>query len=180
VKIYTKGGDAGETGLIDGSRVPKDDGRVTAYGEVDELNAVLGLARAHSPDPAVRTLLHDIQKDLFALGAQLADPQAQIGARKPKAAVAAAQIEALERAIDERQAAMPPLRAFLLPGGVPAAAFLHLGRTVCRRAERATVSLARREKVDPLVLAYLNRLSDLLFVLAREANLRAGEAEERW
>jgi cob(I)alamin adenosyltransferase len=92
----------------------------------------------------------------------------------------AAQIEALERAIDERQAAMPPLQAFLLPGGAPAAAFLHLARTVCRRAERATVSLARREKVDPLVLAYLNRLSDLLFVLAREANLRAGEAEERW
>jgi cob(I)alamin adenosyltransferase len=180
VKIYTKGGDAGETGLIDGSRVPKDDPRVTAYGEVDELNAVLGLARAHSSIPAVRRLLHDIQKDLFALGAQLADPQARIGSRKHKAVVTAAHIETLERAIDERQAAMPPLQAFLLPGGVLAGAFLHLGRTVCRRAERATVSLARREKVDPLVLAYLNRLSDLLFVLAREANLRAGEAEEKW
>jgi cob(I)alamin adenosyltransferase len=180
VKIYTRGGDAGETGLIDGSRVPKDDLRVTAYGEVDELNAVLGLARSHSADEAVRTLLHQIQKDLFALGAQLADPQARIGARKHKAAVAATQIEVLERAIDERQAVMPPLQAFLLPGGVPAAAFLHLGRTVCRRAERTTVSLARREKVDPLVVTYLNRLSDLLFVLAREANLNAGEAEERW
>jgi cob(I)alamin adenosyltransferase len=180
VKIYTKGGDAGETGLIDGSRVPKDDLRVAAYGEVDELNAVLGLARAHSADAAVRTLLHDIQKDLFALGAQLADPQARIGSRKHKAVVTAAHIEALERAIDERQAAMPALQAFLLPGGVPVAAFLHLGRTVCRRAERATVSLARREKVDPLVVAYMNRLSDLLFVLAREANLRAGEAEEKW
>jgi cob(I)alamin adenosyltransferase len=180
VKIYTKAGDAGETGLIDGSRVPKDDLRVTAYGEVDELNAVLGLARAHGSDRAVRMLLHDIQKDLFALGAQLADPQARIAARKKKAAVTPAQIEVLERAIDERQAAMPPLKAFLLPGGVPVAAVLHLGRTVCRRAERATVSLARREKVDPLVVAYLNRLSDLLFVLAREANLHAGEAEERW
>jgi len=180
VKIYTKAGDAGETGLIDGSRVPKDDARVTAYGEVDELSAVLGLARAHCADPAVRALLHDIQKDLFALGAQLADPQARIGSRKQKAAVTAAQIEVLERAIDAREAAMPPLTAFLLPGGAPVAAFLHLGRTVCRRAERTTVSLARREKVDPLVVAYLNRLSDLLFVLAREANLRAGEAEERW
>ena len=180
VKIYTKGGDAGETGLIDGSRVPKDDMRVAAYGDVDELNAVLGLALTHSSIPAVRRLLHDIQKDLFALGAQLADPQARIGSRKQKAVVTAAHIEALERAIDERQAAMPPLQAFLLPGGALAGAFLHLGRTVCRRAERATVSLDRREKVDPLVLAYLNRLSDLLFVLAREANLRAGEAEERW
>jgi cob(I)alamin adenosyltransferase len=180
VKIYTKGGDTGETGLIDGSRVPKDDPRVAAYGEVDELSAVLGLARAHGADPAVRALLHDVQKDLFALGAQLADPEARIGSRKQKAAVTPAHIEVLERAIDERQAAMPPLQAFLLPGGVPVAAFLHLGRTVCRRAERATVSLARREKVDPLVVAYLNRLSDLLFVLAREANLHAGEAEERW
>ena len=180
MKIYTKGGDAGETGLIDGSRVPKDDPRVTAYGEVDELNAVLGLARAHGADAGVRALLHDVQKDLFALGAHLADPQNRIGSRKHKAAMTPAQIEVLERAIDERQAAMPPLQAFLLPGGVPVAAFFHLGRTVCRRAERATVSLARREKVDPLVIAYLNRLSDLLFVLAREANLRAGEAEERW
>ncbi len=157
MKIYTKAGDAGETGLIDGSRVPKDDARVTAYGEVDELNAVLGLARAHSADEAVRTLLHDIQKDLFALGAQLADPQAQIGSRKQKAAVAAAQVEALERAIDARQAAMPPLTAFLLPGGAPVAAFLHLGRTVCRRAERTTVSLARRDALRSSVREELGR-----------------------
>jgi cob(I)alamin adenosyltransferase len=180
VKIYTKGGDAGETGLIDGSRVPKDDGRVAAYGEVDELSATIGLARAHSGNEPVRLLLHAIQKDLFALGAQLADPQARVGTRKAKAAVTAAQIEVLERAIDERQASLPPLQAFILPGGAPDAAFLHLARTVCRRAERAVVKLARREKVDPLVIAYLNRLSDLLFVLSREANHRAGEAEERW
>ena len=125
------------------------------------------------------TLLHDIQKDLFAGRLAEADPRPG-SLRKSKAAMTPAQIEVLERAIDEREAAMPPLRAFLLPGGVPVAAFLHLGRTVCRRAERATVSLARREKVDPLVVAYMNRLSDLLFVLAREANLRAGEAEEKW
>ena len=180
VKIYTKGGDTGETGLIDGSRVPKDDGRVAAYGDVDETSATVGLARAHAGDDAVRTLLHQIQKDLFALGAQLADPQALIGERKSKAAVTASHVEALERAIDVRQAALPPLQAFIRPGGAAEAAFLHLARTVCRRAERAVVSLARRENVDPLVVAYLNRLSDLLFVLAREANHRAGEAEERW
>ncbi len=180
VKIYTKAGDTGQTGLIDGSRVAKDDLRVAAYGEVDELSATLGVARAHAADPAVRGLLHDVQKDLFALGAQLADPQALIGTRKLKAAVSEAQVEALERAIDVREATMPALKAFLLPGGAPAGAFLHLARTVCRRAERSAVSLAAREKVDPLVLSYLNRLSDLLFVLAREANLRAGEAEERW
>ena len=155
--------------------------RVAAYGEVDELNAVLGLARAHSADAAVRTLLHDIQKDLFALGAQLTDPEARIGSRKQKAAVTTAQVEVLERAIgraagrDAGAAGLPPPgrrpRGRLppsRPNGVP------------RRAERATVSLARREKVDPLVVAYMNRLSDLLFVLAREANLRAGEAEEKW
>ena len=180
MKIYTKTGDAGQTGLIDGSRVSKDDARVVAYGEVDELSATIGLARAHLADVPGRALLHDIQKDLFALGAQLADPQARIGSRKLKAAVSAAQVEGLERAIDERQAVLPPLQAFLLPGGTAGAAFLHLARTVCRRAERAAVSLARSEKVDPLIVAYLNRLSDLLFVLAREENLRAGVAEERW
>jgi cob(I)alamin adenosyltransferase len=180
MKIYTKAGDAGETGLIDGSRVGKDDLRVAAYGDVDELSATVGLVRAHNADEAVRALLHAIQKDLFAVGAQLADPQAQIAERKKKAAVTPAQVQVLEQAIDARQATLPPLQAFILPGGVPAAAFLHLARTVCRRAERAVVALARREAVDPLVVAYLNRLSDLLFVLAREANHRGGEPEERW
>lgn len=180
MKIYTRAGDAGQTGLIDGSRVAKDDLRVAAYGEVDELSATLGLVRAQDGDEARRLLLGKVQQDLFALGAQLADPQASIGERKKKAAVTPDLVEALERAIDESQAALPPLKAFLLPGGVPVAALLHLARTVCRRAERAAVSLARREAVDPLVIAYLNRLSDLLFVLAREANHRAGEGEERW
>jgi cob(I)alamin adenosyltransferase len=180
VKIYTKTGDTGQTGLIDGSRVSKDDARVASYGEVDELSATLGVARAHAGDTAMRDLLHGVQKDLFALGAQLADPQARIGTRKRKAAVTPAHVEALERAIDERERDLPALQAFVLPGGAPVAAFLHLARTVCRRAERAAVALSRRESVDPLVIAYLNRLSDLLFVLAREANHRAGEAEERW
>ena len=115
VKIYTKTGDAGQTGLIDGSRVAKDDLRVAAYGEVDELNAVVGVARAHA-SPDVRELLHGIQKDPFALGAQLADPQARIGTRKQKAAVTASQVEVLEQAMDARETTLPPLRAFVLPG----------------------------------------------------------------
>jgi cob(I)alamin adenosyltransferase len=178
-KVYTKAGDAGDTGLIDGSRVGKDDPRVAAYGEVDELNAVLGLARGHAAAEEDALLLR-IQKDLFALGAQLADPTAQVGGRKAKAAVTAAHVGHLEAAIDAREALMPPLRTFLLPGGTPLAAALHLGRTVCRRAERAVVALGRRDTVDPLVLAYLNRLSDLLFVMARHENLRSGRAEEPW
>jgi len=179
VKIYTKYGDTGETGLIDGSRVPKDDLRVAAYGEVDELNAVLGLARVQAAAEEADLLFH-LQKDLFALGAQLADPAARVGERKPKAAVTSEQVASLERAIDAREALMPPLRAFLLPGGTPLGALFHLARTVCRRAERTVVSLARRETVDPLVVAYLNRLSDLLFVLARYENLRSGRREEPW
>jgi cob(I)alamin adenosyltransferase len=180
VKIYTKTGDRGETGLIDGSRVAKDHLRVSAYGDVDELNAALGVARAHGPSPELDALLHDIQRDLFALGAQLADPKHQIGARTAKAAVTPAHVERLEAAIDEREARMPPLRAFILPGGQALGASLHLARTVCRRAERTVVALGRTTAVDPLVLVYLNRLSDLLFVLAREEGLRTGQPEERW
>jgi cob(I)alamin adenosyltransferase len=178
VKIYTKKGDGGETGLIDGSRVAKDHRRVHAYGEVDELCAVLGLVRAHGT--AAPALLQEIQRDLFALGAQLADPQARVGERKAKAAVTPAHVERLERAIDDAESRLPPLTAFILPGGSVVGASLHLARTVCRRAERATVALARESPVDPVVLAYLNRLSDLLFVLAREANQNAGVAEDRW
>jgi cob(I)alamin adenosyltransferase len=180
VKIYTKKGDQGETGLIDGSRVPKDDARVAAYGDVDELNSFVGLARAHVDDAALGDLLFSIQKDLFMLGAQLADPQSRVGSRKAKAAIGSAHVETLEKAIDVREAAMPPLTAFLLPGGTRAGAFLHLCRTVCRRAERTVVTLARAQAVDPLVAVYLNRLSDLMFVLAREANLRGGLPEEKW
>lgn len=180
MKIYTKTGDAGETGLIDGSRVPKSDLRVGAYGDIDELNAVLGVVKAHSSDADLSALLGEIQRDLFALGAQLADPKARVGSKKAKAAITPAQIERLEKAIDRREAELPPLTAFLLPGGSPLGAFLHLGRTVCRRAERTIVALGRKQKLDPLILAYVNRLSDLLFVLARRENQRSGHPEDRW
>jgi cob(I)alamin adenosyltransferase len=180
VKIYTKGGDKGETGLVDGSRVGKDSVRVDCYGEVDELNACLGLVRSRREDAEVDALLGQVQKDLFALGAQLADPQARVAGRKPKAAVTLDHVKRLEDAIDARQERLPPLRAFVLPGGSKTGALLQFARTVCRRAERRVVSLALREDVDPLVLAYLNRLSDLLFVLARDVNHRSGEPEDTW
>lgn len=160
-------------------RVPKDDVRVCAYGDVDELNAALGVVRAHAPHQLAR-LLSSIQRDLFAIGAQLADPSHAVAAKRAKAAVTIAQVRRLERAIDARQARLPPLRAFLLPGGRPMAALLHQARTVCRRAERATVHLARDAHVDRRILVYLNRLSDLLFVLGRFENLRSGGAEDRW
>ena len=180
MKIYTRGGDAGDTGLSDGSRVRKDDPRVAAYGDLDELNAVLGLVRAQAGAGPLDTLLADVQRDLFAIGAQLADPQARAGARKAKAAVTPARVERLERAIDDRQSELPPLQAFILPGGSPLGALLHLARTVCRRGERATVTLAHAQPVDPVILAYLNRLSDLLFVLARHENHARGTGEDRW
>ena len=180
VKIYTKTGDGGETGLFDGSRVSKDDLRVAAYGDVDELNAVLGLARAHAVDPSLDGLLLGIQRDLFALGAQLADPSEKVAERKAKAAVGPGRIEELESAIDSHEAALPPLRAFVLPGGSHLGAFLHLARTVCRRAERTLVTLNRRHRLDPLIGVYVNRLSDLLFVLARHANQAAAKPEDTW
>jgi cob(I)alamin adenosyltransferase len=160
-RIYTKAGDRGETGLGDGSRVPKDHPRVVAYGEVDELNAVLGLVRAGG---AESELLRDIQNDLFDVGADLCVPGSG-GLR-----VTTAQAERLEAAIDLVNERLTPLTSFVLPGGAPAAAWLHLSRTVCRRAERAVVTLMRSEVVNENVLIYLNRLSDLLFVLARAAN----------
>jgi cob(I)alamin adenosyltransferase len=180
VKIYTKTGDQGQTGLIGGTRVPKDHVRVAAYGDIDELNAAIGLAKAHTRDAGLSALLGEIQRDLFALGAQLADPTAKVGAKKAKAAITAARIRRVERAIDSREAALPPLTAFILPGGAPLGASLHLARTICRRAERAIVTLARGEPVDARVLAYVNRLADLLFVLARFENQRSGEPEDRW
>lgn len=180
MKIYTKTGDAGETGLFDGSRVSKDDLRVAAYGDVDELNAVLGLVRAHARDASLDTLLLGIQRDLFALGAQLADPSERVAERRAKAAVAAGRIEELEAVIDRHEAGLPPLRAFVLPGGAPVGAFLHLARTVCRRAERTLVALQRQHRLEPLIGAYVNRLSDLLFVLARHANQAAGQPEDTW
>lgn len=179
MKIYTKTGDLGETSLLGGARVPKDHLRVAAYGDVDETNAALGAVRAIAL-PRLETLLFAIQKDLFAIGAQLADPTHKVASKRAKAAVTAAHVRRLERAIDAREAKLPPLRCFVLPGGAPAAAFLHQARTVCRRAERSVVTLAREADVDPRIIVYLNRLSDLLFVLARFENHRAGIAEDRW
>ena len=179
MKIYTKTGDLGETSLLGGTRVPKDHLRVAAYGDVDETNAALGAVRTLAGTKLER-LLFPIQKDLFAIGAQLADPTHRVAAKRAKAALTNAQVRRLEKLIDARDAKLPPLRSFVLPGGTPAAALLHQARTVCRRAERSVVRLAREADVDPRVVVYLNRLSDLLFVLARFENQRAGIAEDRW
>jgi cob(I)alamin adenosyltransferase len=160
--------------------VRKDDPRVAAYGDVDELNAALGVVLAHSDDKALGGLLLRVQRDLFALGAQLADPRATIGKKRAKAAFPAAKVRQLEKEIDSRQAKMEPLRAFILPGGSPLGSFLHLARAVCRRAERSIVALARQDPVDAALLAYMNRLSDLLFVLARYQNRKARRAEDKW
>jgi cob(I)alamin adenosyltransferase len=179
VKIYTKTGDAGETSLFDQTRVSKADARVDAYGEVDELNACLGAARAAGPDADIAGALETIQKQLFALGARLADPSARIASRVTKAAIAEADVETLEHMIDRLEGELPPLRRFILPGGSVAGAQLHVARTVCRRAERRVVALGPGA-VEPIVVVYLNRLSDLLFVMGRAANCRAGSAETEW
>jgi cob(I)alamin adenosyltransferase len=179
-RIYTKTGDRGDTGLFDGTRVSKADPRVEAYGEVDELNAWLGMARAGAgADPEVGASLVHIQRDLFALGAMLADPRQKIAARVEKAALTEERVLALEQLIDELEASLPPLRSFVLAGGSSAGAALHVARTVCRRAERRVVGLGA-DAVDPLVVTYLNRLSDLLFVMARATNARAGVTETEW
>ena len=169
-RIYTKSGDGGETGLGDGSRVPKDAARVAAYGDVDELNSVFGLVTAYCPDGPERALLRVIQNDLFDVGADLCVPQHGTDGEGKSLRVIAAQYERLEQAIDRLNEGLQPLRSFILPGGTPAAAWLHLARTVCRRAERAVVTLTHTEKVNTHALIYLNRLSDFLFVLARVAN----------
>jgi len=179
VRIYTKTGDAGETSLFDQSRVSKADVRVDAYGEVDELNACLGAARAAGLDADIAAAIASIQQELFAVGARLADPSSRIAVRVRKAAISEAEIERLEQTIDRLEAELPPLRRFILPGGCPAGALLHLARTVCRRAERRVVGLGHAA-VEPIVIVYLNRLSDLLFVMARAVNHRAGAAEVEW
>jgi len=178
VKIYTRRGDHGETDLFAGGRVPKDALRVEAYGEVDELNASLGVAAAASEQSDVIELLQCIQRHLFQLGARLATASADRGGAA--SGVGDGDVEALETSIDRHEAELEPLRSFVLPGGSPAAAALHAARTVCRRAERRVVQLAREEQVEEVVLRYLNRLSDLLFVLARLDNHRSGVAEIEW
>jgi cob(I)alamin adenosyltransferase len=167
-KIYTRGGDKGETSLGDGARVPKDSPRVAAYGAVDEANAVIGLARLHLAGEA-DAMLARIQNDLFDLGADLCTPERE-NPKYPPLRIVAAQTERLEREIDAMNAELKPLESFILPGGSPGAAYLHLGRTVARRAERLIITLIRDEEVNPEAVRYINRLSDHLFVLARHVN----------
>ena len=180
MKIYTRSGDTGETGLFGGPRVAKDDLRVEAYGAVDEAHAALGEARGRAAgDGELRGLLAAIQDRLFTIGAELATPSGA-KARSALPPIDSAWAAELEAAIDRWETELPPLRQFVLPGGPPLAGALHVARAVCRRAERRVVALHRHDPVSPLVLAYLNRLSDFLFVAARIATRRAGEGEIPW
>jgi cob(I)alamin adenosyltransferase len=181
MKIYTKAGDTGHTGLFGGGRVPKDDARVEAYGDVDELNAVIGVARAVEPMPRIDEVLVPIQRDLFAIGALLATPDRdKMAQHLEKARIDDERIAGLEHAIDDAEAELEPLRSFIVPGGSPKAAALHVARTVCRRAERRVVTLQHDVELPALTVIYLNRLSDLLFTLARLANKRSGAGEVTW
>lgn len=177
VRIYTRTGDRGETGLVGAQRVPKDHPRVEAYGAIDELNAHLGAVSAGLADPDLVELVRTIQNRLFDLGAELATLPPHPAAIPT---IGAQHVDALERAIDQYQDALPPLREFILPSGTDVAAALHIARTVARRAERRIVTLARTEQLNPELLRYVNRLSDLLFVLARTVNQRAGRLDTVW
>lgn len=179
MRIYTKTGDDGTTGLFGGERVAKDSSRVEAYGTVDELNSVLGVARAEDAGPEIDDLLLQIQHDLFCLGAELAcapGKESKLSSRK----IEEADISRLEQAIDAHEENLEPLRNFILPGGSRASAALHLGRTVCRRAERRVQSAGREAPLRGAILVYLNRLADLLFVLARRANRLSGVEDVAW
>jgi cob(I)alamin adenosyltransferase len=181
MKIYTKTGDDGRTGLFGGGRVPKTHARVEAYGDVDELNAVIGQARSIDAMPRIDEILAPVQRDLFAIGALLATPHPEKHQEQlEKARLSDARIGQLEQAIDDGEAELEPLKSFILPGGTPKASALHVARTVCRRAERSIIRMQESEDVPQIVVVYVNRLSDLLFVLARVANRRAGAGEVTW
>ena len=177
MKIYTKTGDKGETGLMGGKRLGKDSLRIAAYGDVDELNAILGICRALNREPHIETMLHHLQRELFELGADLSTPHSE---KHQVPRVREDQVQQLERWIDEIDAQLKPLKNFILPGGGLTAAHLHLARTVCRRTERLIVALARLEEIGAEVVKYVNRLSDLLFMMARFSNQLEKTAEERW
>ncbi|MBI2931825.1 MAG: cob(I)yrinic acid a,c-diamide adenosyltransferase [Planctomycetes bacterium] len=179
-KIYTKRGDAGRTSLFDGTDVPKSEPRVAAYGDVDEFNAALGVARAFVEDKDVAAALLGIQKDLFAIGAQLADPGYDPAKRTKKTRITEERVVEFERMIDRWDEELPPLRHFVVPGGGKGGALLHLVRTTCRRAERSIVALSAGVPVSPVIIKYMNRLSDLLFVMARVENARHGEQTIEW
>ena len=175
MKIYTRQGDEGETGLVGGSRIDKDDMRIEAYGTVDELSATIGVARSSQLSSPIEPVLAEIQRDLFSLGAELASPGNTAGPQ-----INEKQIQRLEDWIDHWDSQLPELKNFILPGGTPSAGFLHLARVVCRRAERRVVRLARDAKLSPEIIPYLNRLSDLLFVLARLENRQAEVPDLIW
>ena len=181
MKIYTRTGDRGETGLFGGGRVPKDHPRVAAYGDVDELNSAIGVARATDPRSPHDALLETVQRDLFSIGGHLATPDPdKVRKALARAELADTRTAEFERVMDEADAELPELRAFVLPAGTPKAAALHLARTVCRRAERSVIHLSHEAEVPELFIVYLNRLSDLLFTLARLANHQAGSGDEVW
>lgn len=180
MKVYTRRGDRGQTDLFGGGRVSKSALRVEAYGEVDELNACVGVVAAQTSHSDLRALLQRVQHALFDIGACLATPDAARREKNQMKPATEEEVEQLEASIDAFEEELSPLRNFVLPGGTPAAAALHVGRTVCRRAERRCVALAQEEEIDELNLRYLNRLSDLLFVMARLENARAGVPDVEW
>ncbi|MEO8557941.1 MAG: cob(I)yrinic acid a,c-diamide adenosyltransferase [Rhodospirillales bacterium] len=179
-RIYTRGGDQGQTSLGDGARVEKDDPRVAAFGTVDEANSCIGLARLHSAgESEIDAMLMRMQNDLFDLGADLCTPESDEPPKYEPLRILAKQVERLEHEIDAMNAELSPLNSFILPGGSPLSAYLHLARTVARRAEREMVGLARVQRINPEAIKYINRASDHLFVLARYANQR-GKADILW
>src|SRR3990172_11144253 len=179
MKIYTKKGDKGMTRLFNNECVAKDSLRVEAYGAVDELNAVLGFARAQRPSSEIERVLNELQNSLFVLGSDLATPRdAKIGRKIPR--ITEGDVRRLEKIIDKYDAKLPPLKQFILPGGGPSGASLHIARTVCRRAERITVKLSQKEDIGDIPVKFLNRLSDLLFVLALAVNFKQGIKDAVW